>query len=152
MKLSYLAAALLVSSAVYLGGMLAFSSYNPRAYDDLETHVERLERNVAELRTLNRTLVARAELYRRSSDAVAVQARRLQYYSPGQEVIRLRNPDGSASAESPGAIVRRPPASSDYRAYVRVAAAVAFFLTIAASLVMEAGGGRSAHVMRRASR
>ena len=152
MKLSYLALALLVSCVVYLAGMLAFSTYSQSAFDRLSAHAERLEKNVGELRDLNRRLVARADLYRRNSDAVAVEARRLQYYEPGQGVIRLAGEHARVTVTSPGAIVRRPPEGRDHARYVRIAALVSFVLTFLGLLVADSGERRPAQEMRRASR
>jgi len=151
MKLSFLGLAGLVAAIVYLSGTLLLSPYSRDAFRELEAHRERLERNVEQLRELNRRLVAEAELYRRSSDAVTVQARPLQYYEPGQEVIRLENGADRSTTRSPGAILRRPGRAPDRRAYIRVAALIAFLLTLLAQIMTEPAD-RRVQPMRRASR
>ncbi len=152
MKLSFVAVAGLVASVVYLSGSLLVSQYSDEAYRALEAHAERLEENVRTLRTLNRSLTAEAELYRRSSDAVAVQARPLQYYREGQEVIRIDDARLRRQSRSPGTILRRPPVQPDRRAYVRVAALIAFLLALFVQFVIEPTNQRTAHEIRRASR
>ncbi|MFW6313162.1 MAG: septum formation initiator family protein [Spirochaetota bacterium] len=152
MKLSYVAVAGLVASIVYLCGALLVSQYSGDAQSALEAHVERLEENVRKLEIRNRSLVAEAELYRRSSDAVAVQARPLQYYETGQGVIRIDNAPIRGRSRSPGTIVRRPPDRPDRLGYVRIAAVIAFLASIFVQSLLEPAHPRPAHVMRRASR
>jgi len=152
MKLSFVAVAGLVASVVYLSGSLLVSQYSDDAHRTLEAHADRLAQNVAELRILNRSLVAEAELYRRSSDAVAVQARPLQYYEAGQEVIRIDDATDRVQSRSPGTIVRRPPQRPDRRAYVRIAALVSFLLSLFVQFLIEPANVRRAHEIRRASR
>jgi cell division protein FtsB len=152
MKLSHVFAALLAALVVHLAGMLLFSTYNAQAYDELLAHAERLERNVEQLRATQRELVAKAELYRRSSDAVAVEARRLQYYGPDQEVVRLTDREARSETRSPGTIVRRPSEPPDRRSYIRLGAVIAFVLALLAQLLADPASPRRSHEMRRASR
>jgi len=152
MKLSFVVVAGLVAAVVYLAGSLLVSQYSDDAQRQLESHLERLEENVMNLKTLNRRLIAEAELYRRSSDAVAVQARPLQYYEARQEVIRIGDARVSGRSRSPGTIVRRPSQPPDRRGYVRVAALIGFLLTLFGQVLLEQGSVRTAHEIRRASR
>lgn len=152
MKLTHLGVALLVAGVVYLAGTLLVSEYNQAAYDRLAHHADRLEQNVRELRLLNEQLTATAELYRRSPDAVAVEARRLQYYEPGQRVIRTGDAHRSAFTRSPGTILRRPEGGPDRRSYVRAAALVAFTLALFLQILLDTERDRGAQEMRRASR
>jgi len=151
MKFSFLGVAGLVAAIVYLSGALLLSQYSREGFRELQAYSERLEGNVEQLRELNRGLVAQAELYRRSSDAVTVQARPLQYYEPGQEVIRLGDGTDRSTTRSPGTILRRPARPPDRRAYIRVAALIAFLLALFVQLAVEPGD-RRAQQMRRASR
>ena len=157
MRASYVAVALLAGTLVYLAGALVASPYRRESYQALEAHLVRLESNIEDLKTRHRELVARAELYRRSSDAVTVQARRLQYYMAGQSVVRIGESTSRPPTESPGTILRRPPRAADRRDYVRVAALIAFLLTLLHQLVQEArdlreGRGLRDQEMRRDSR
>lgn len=148
--------ALLVASVVYLTGALFFSAYNTAAYEELEHHAERLSANVTELRERNRELIAQADLYRRSPDAVAVAARSLQYYEPGHEVIRVPDASTRSRAQSPGTIVRRPVQVADHMPYVRLAAIAAFLATLAVELILASSGSvrraERPHEIPRASR
>lgn len=152
MKLSQLGAALLVGVVVYLAGSMVASPYNRESYQALEAHVERLDANVQDLRRRREELHARAEMYRRSSDAVSLQARSLQLYAADEEIIRIVGSDARSRTESAGALVRRPPAVPDRRAYARVAALVGFLCALLAQLFGQARNGRSGQEMRRASR
>ncbi|MFW5716756.1 MAG: hypothetical protein ACOC0E_04845 [Spirochaetota bacterium] len=152
MRLSNLGVAVLAAAVVYLSGLLLLSEYSGQAYDRLADHADRLEENVRDLRERHRTLVARAELYRRSSDAVAVEARRLQYYEPGQQVVRVTTDAGRIIRQSPGAILRRPAERQDQRVYARIAAVVAFLLALLVQLMVTVPETRGPHEMRRASR
>lgn len=152
MKLSYLGVALLVAGVVYLAGAFLVSDYNHAAYERLAHHAERLGQNVEELRRLNTRLAATAELYRRSPDAVAVEARRLQYYEPGQAVIRTGEAHRSDIVRSPGTILRRPEPRPDSRSYVRAAALVAFVLALFLQVLLDTERAGGAQHIRRASR
>ncbi len=152
MKLSHLGVALLVAGVVYLSGTLLASDYNQAAFERLSDHAVRLEENVEQLRRLNARLAATVELYRRSPDAVAVEARRLQYYEPGQQVIRTGDAHRGSLSRSPGTILRRPEQGSDRRSYVRAAALVAFALALFLQLLVDSERGRGAQEIRRASR
>ena len=152
MKLSYLGVALLVAGVVYLAGTLLVSDYNHAAYERLAHHAERLERNVEELRRLNSRLTATAELNRRSPDAVALEARRLQYYAPDQEVIRVGDAHRTGLTRSPGTILRRPEPQADRRSYARAAALVAFVLALFVQVLIGTERVRGAQEIRRASR
>lgn len=152
MKLSHLGFALLISCIVYLIGALIASPYGPTSYRRLEAHVERLESNVRDLRRLQKELIARAELYRRNADAVAVEARRLQYYEPGEEVIRISESSRLSSSISPGAIVRTPPREADRRAPLRIATIATFVIAMGVQIAFSRPPARSSHRIRRASR
>jgi hypothetical protein len=152
MKLSHVAVAFLVCAVVYSAGTLLFSRYNEEAYDRLASHAVRLEQNVEDLRVLHARLVATAELYRRSRDAVALDARRLQYYEPGQAVIRPTDASSAGVSQSPGTVVRRPRPSGDKRPYIRAAAIVAFVLSLILQVLAEPSRSRTTQTMRRASR
>jgi hypothetical protein len=151
MRASYVALALLAGSVVYLAGALVASPYRSESFQALEAHLARLESNIEDLQTHHNELVARAELYRRSPDAVTVEARRLQYYLAGQSVVRIGNAASGRVTESPGTILQRPARSPDRRDFVRVAALIAFLLTLLLQLVLEARALRDQE-MRRASR
>jgi hypothetical protein len=151
MRASFVAVAVLVGSLVYLAGALVASPYRRESYQALEAHLVRLESNIAELKSHHAELIARAELYRRSSDAVTVEARRLQYYMPDQSVVRIGNVVPRQLTESPGAILRRPPPAPDRREYVRVAAMLAFLTSLLFQVVRENRTPRDQQI-RRASR
>jgi hypothetical protein len=152
MKLSQLARAALFAVVVYLGGTLLYSGYNQDAYRALSDYADRLETNVEELRLRHERLVALADLYRRSPDAVAVQARQLQLFENGDEVIRIDGAGNTSTVQSPGAVVRHRPAVVDRRSVARIAALVAFVLAFVIQLVLSPSDDSRAQVMRRASR
>lgn len=152
MKPSQLGAALLAGAVVYLAGSLITSPYNRESYQALEVHVERLEANVQDLQRRRDELHARAEMYRRSSDAVSLQARSMQLYAADEEIIRIVGADVRSRNESPGALIRRPAGVPDRRAYARVAALVGFLGTLLVQLLGQARTGRGRQEMRRASR
>ncbi len=152
MKLSHIGVAVLVSSTIYLIGALIASPYGPTSFRMLEAHVERLEVNVRDLRRLQKELVARAELYRRNADAVTVEARRLQYYEAGQEVIRIADSSPRNRSISPGTIVRSPPAQPDRRGPVRIAALITFVTALILQVALSRRPSRVRHEIRRASR
>ncbi len=152
MKLPQLGVALLISSIVYLIGALIASPYGPTSYRKLEAHVERLESNVRDLRRLQNELVARADQYRRSADAVAVEARRLQYYEPGEEVIRIAESYRPNRSISSGTIVRSPARRPDRRGPLRVATIVSFVIAVCVQIIVSKRSLRTGHRIRRASR
>lgn len=151
MRVGHVAIALLVSAVVLLVGNLVFSGYNDRAFAELQRHHERLSAHVDELRALQRELVATAELYRRSSDAIAVEARSLQYYRDAETVIRPVDGPSEGFPYHPGTHVMRPPVSDDRRSDVRVAALATFLLVLLIQLVA-ATRRPERHEIRRASR
>lgn len=152
MKLFHVGVALLASVVVYLCGSLLFATYRQEAYRALELHLSRLEANVEQLREQHRRLAATAELYRRSPDAVALQARRLQYYQADETVIRAAGAAAPRVTQSPGTLVRRPDPPSDQLAYVRAAAIATFVLVLLAGTLYDARAVRSSGEMRRTSR
>jgi cell division protein FtsB len=119
MKATHLVTALLASVVVMLSVNLAFGARNGHAYETLDAHRTRLEANVGELKERQRTLQARIELLRRSSDAVAVEARSLQYYDSDEIVIRIEGNTDRAIAQSPGRVILYGADSSDQRSIVR---------------------------------
>lgn len=150
-----LATAGLVALVVYLAGGLFVSRYAGEAYDSLAAHVDRLERNVAELRDRRDRLVAQAETLRRSPDAVALEARRLGYYRPGEVVIRIEGSEAPSAAQSPGVFVRNPPSAPDRGAILRAASALAFVVTLIVRMLSPSAAGAApvhGYEIRRASR
>lgn len=105
MKVSHLATAALVSIVVILSGNLLFGVYSGDRYEELVAHRDRLAENVEELKHRHTALQARVELLRRSSDAVAVEARRLQYYAGDEIVIRIDEMPSRPSQQSPGRVI-----------------------------------------------
>ncbi len=124
MKISHLVTAILVSLVVILSGNLIFGIYNTDGYEVLAAHRDRLAANVQELEERHRQLEARVELLRRSSDAVEMEARDLQYYAPDEIVIRLEDANPRKSQQSPGRIILGGPVASWNRALLRIAALV----------------------------
>ena len=151
MKTSCVAVALLVGSIVYLAGALVASPYRRESHQALEAHLVRLEANLEELKARHSELIARAERYRRSADAVTVEARRLQYYMAGQSVVRIGDAASRPPTESPGTILHRPPRAPDRREYVRVAALLSALLVLIYQMVDESRALRDQE-MRRDSR
>ena len=150
-----LAAAGLVALVVYLAGGLFVSGYSGEAYDSLAAHVDRLEQNVVDLRDRRDRLVAQAETLRRSPDAVALEARRLGYYRPGEVVVRIEGVELPSTAQSPGVVVRNPPSAPDLRAFLRAASALAFVVTLIVQLLAPSAGTAApvgGYEIRRASR
>ncbi len=148
MKVS-LALPLLVGAVVYLAGSLAFGAYSGEQYVAVEAHVAKLRDNVEELERLQSALLAEAEMYRRSPDALVLAARSLGYVDEGERVIRVSGVQRPPLTRSPGRIVRRTDSSSDQRPYLRAAALIAVLATIAFEL---SRGGAKDHKTLRASK
>lgn len=119
MKVSHLVSAILVSVAAALVGNLFVAPYSTDGYAALEAHKERLEANLADLRSLHATLEGRIELLTRSSDAIRVEARGLGYYGPDETVIRINNSHPTL-VQSPGRIILGQPVAPDRRSLVRI--------------------------------
>ena len=130
MKIS-LALPLLVGVVVYLAGSLVFSAYSGERYAEVEAHATKLRKNVEELERIQSALLAEAEMYRRSPDALALAARSLGYVDAGDRVIRVSGSQRAPQTRSPGRIVRRPESPRDPRPYLRAAALIAMLATIA---------------------
>lgn len=157
MRPAWLVVSLLVSSIVYLSANLLLGPHNERALAELQSHHDRLEANLKELRTRRDELSARVDLLRRSSDAIRLEARALQYYQNGEQVIRIDRYPVAQSTLSPGTVIRGRPVASDHAPTSRLLAALAGLSTLVLLFVTgRAEGDRRRAVqpatMRRASR
>jgi len=152
MKSSQLATALLISICVYLAGTLLFGSYSDPALRDLEAYVARVQANVEDLASRQNRLVAQAELLRRSTDAVRVEARRLQYYREGEQVIRVENHTDREMVQSPGVVMRFTSVYPDHSRLIRIAAVAAFLLSLFLQIALDRHPSSTYSSMRRASR
>ena len=143
--------AILFACVVYLSGALLVSGYSAESRDSLATHVARLEENLNELVALNARLVAEAELLQRSSDRIALEARRFGYYDEDLDVIRLEE-TVPVQTRSPGSIILAPAASAENMLYVRFATVLAFLVAYLLQSMHLLPVGSDRYEIRRASK
>lgn len=137
-----------------LTASLFFSSYSQTGYARLADYAIRLEENLTALEAQNARLLARADLYRRNRDAVAVEARALGYVRPNESVIRITDRKTRRISQSPGTILNRPVESQSRRYITRVVALIVFLLSLVVQLLSAGAKQSDPHDsrMRRASR
>lgn len=137
MKVSWIVLALLVSAAVFLASNLVFSTYNSAGYAALLDHHERLAANIEDLHARRNELGAQADLLARSGEAVRLEARRLQLYQDGEQVVRIDGYDADDAALSPGRVLRGRPLAGDSSLTARVAAVVAGIVTLVVLMMVD---------------
>jgi cell division protein FtsB len=151
MKVSHFTVSLLVALCVYLSGTLLFGRYSGPTFSELQSHISRLETNLDELLVTRNELEAQIELLRRSREAIRVAARDLQYYRPGESVVRVDGYSGPTAIMSPGSILQYEMSHPDNRPIIRTIALAVFLLSLFIQILLSRPA-RGHSVIARASR
>ena len=98
--------------SVYLGFLFSclllflFSASGLRSYRALAAYRDILQRNITELELLQRSLAGEQEALRTDPGRIALQARELGWFEPGQRVVRLDSRTVVRDPHPAGSLVR----------------------------------------------
>lgn len=136
----------------YVTGSLlvfAFGDSGLTALNRLARYRDRLEGNLRELETLNRSLQAELESLRDDPRRTEVLARDLGLYRPGDRVLRVDGAPGAIESYEVGTLLRRKPARSDRGPWLKTAALGVAATAALLAFLLGRRGRRSVHGARR---